>query len=80
MVAEAERTGRGIALEDLTGIRERVRLRKPQRATHASWSFAQLGQGVVATRGAVNRPRPTPETRPWDRTQTQHHSQWRLLC
>jgi IS605 OrfB family transposase len=43
VVAEAERTGRGIALEDLTGIRERVRLRKPQRATHSSWSFAQLG-------------------------------------
>ncbi|MDT0486972.1 RNA-guided endonuclease InsQ/TnpB family protein [Streptomyces doebereineriae] len=47
MVAEAERTGRGIALEDLTGIRERVRLRKPQRATHASWSFAQLGQFIA---------------------------------
>ncbi|MFI6495377.1 hypothetical protein ACIBK0_50025, partial [Streptomyces sp. NPDC050564] len=29
VVAEAERTGRGIALEDLTGIRERVRLAKP---------------------------------------------------
>ncbi|MFD8814680.1 RNA-guided endonuclease InsQ/TnpB family protein [Streptomyces sp. NPDC059627] len=43
VVAEAERTGRGIALEDLTGIRERVRLRKPQRATHSSWAFAQLG-------------------------------------
>ncbi|MEW2479669.1 transposase [Mycobacterium sp. NPDC049093] len=43
IVAEAERTGRGIAVEDLTGIRERVRLRKPQRATHSSWAFAQLG-------------------------------------
>ncbi|MFH9721760.1 RNA-guided endonuclease InsQ/TnpB family protein [Streptomyces sp. NPDC017254] len=43
IVAEAERTGRGIALEDLTGIRERVRLRKPQRATLHSWSFRQLG-------------------------------------
>ncbi|MFJ8024806.1 RNA-guided endonuclease InsQ/TnpB family protein [Streptomyces sp. NPDC096311] len=43
VVAEAERTGRGIALEELTGIRERVRLRKPQRATHSSWAFAQLG-------------------------------------
>ncbi|MEU2860118.1 RNA-guided endonuclease InsQ/TnpB family protein [Streptomyces mirabilis] len=42
VVAEAERTGRGIALEDLTGIRERVRLRKPQRATHSSWAFHQL--------------------------------------
>ncbi|MFE2216445.1 RNA-guided endonuclease InsQ/TnpB family protein [Streptomyces canus] len=47
MVAEAERTGRGIALEDLTGIRERVRLRKPQRATHSSWAFAQLGQFIA---------------------------------
>ncbi|MFK4100997.1 RNA-guided endonuclease InsQ/TnpB family protein [Streptomyces sp. NPDC019531] len=47
VVAEAERTSRGIALEDLTGIRERVRLRKPQRATHSSWSFAQLGQFIA---------------------------------
>ena len=47
VVAEAERTGRGIALEDLTGIRERVRLRKPQRATHSSWGFAQLGEFIA---------------------------------
>lgn len=47
VVAEAERTGRGVALEDLTGIRERVRLAKPQRATHSSWSFAQLGQFIA---------------------------------
>ena len=44
IVAEAERTGRGIAVEDLTGIRARVRLRKPQRATLHTWAFAQLGQ------------------------------------
>lgn len=37
IVAEAERTGRGIAVEESTGIRERVRLRKPQYATHSSW-------------------------------------------
>ena len=43
IVAEAERTGRGIAVEDLGGIRDRVRLRKPQRATLHSWAFAQLG-------------------------------------
>ncbi len=47
VVAEAERTGRGIALEDLTGIRERVRLAKPQRATHSSWAFAQLGAFIA---------------------------------
>ena len=43
IVAEAERTGRGIAVEQLGGIRDRVRLRKPQRATFHSWAFAQLG-------------------------------------
>ncbi|MGW6485016.1 RNA-guided endonuclease InsQ/TnpB family protein, partial [Streptomyces sp. NPDC055059] len=47
VVAEAERTGRGIALEDLTGIRARVRLRKPQRATLHSWAFAQLGEFIA---------------------------------
>ena len=44
IVAAAERTGRGIAIEDLTGIRERVRARRSQRATLHSWSFLQLGQ------------------------------------
>ncbi|MEH1054267.1 transposase [Micromonospora sp. CPCC 206171] len=43
IVTEAVRTGRGIAAEELTGIRERVRLRKPQRVTLHSWSFHQLG-------------------------------------
>lgn len=43
IVTEAQRTGKGIAVEDLTGIRSRVRLRKPQRVTLHSWSFAQLG-------------------------------------
>ncbi|MGB8794574.1 MAG: transposase, partial [Mycobacterium sp.] len=43
IVAEAQRTGRGIAVEQLTGIRSRVRLRKPQRAAVHSWAFAQLG-------------------------------------
>ncbi|PRX46799.1 IS605 OrfB family transposase [Nonomuraea fuscirosea] len=43
IVTEAERTGNGIALEDLQGIRDRVRLRKPQRVMLHSWSFHQLG-------------------------------------
>ncbi|MFV5996044.1 RNA-guided endonuclease InsQ/TnpB family protein [Streptomyces sp. NPDC056231] len=47
IVAEAERTSRGIALEDLTGIRARVRLRKPQRATLHTGAFAQLGEFIV---------------------------------
>jgi IS605 OrfB family transposase len=47
IAAEARRTGRGIALEDLGGIRERARLRKPQRVTLHSWSFRQLGQFIA---------------------------------
>ncbi len=47
IVAEAERTSHGIALEDLTGIRRRVRLRKPQRVTLHSWSFHQLGAFIT---------------------------------
>ncbi|MEU2630796.1 transposase [Kitasatospora sp. NPDC007106] len=46
VVTTAERTGSGIALEDLTGIRSRVRLRKDQRATVHSWSFHQLAAFV----------------------------------
>jgi transposase len=36
----------------LGGIRERARLRKPQRVTLNSWSFAQLGQ-FIAYKGAL---------------------------
>lgn len=46
IVATAERTGHGIALEDLSGIRDRVRLRKDQRAQLHSWSFHQLASFV----------------------------------
>jgi IS605 OrfB family transposase len=42
LVATAERTGRGIALEELTHIRRRVTARRGQRARLHSWSFAQL--------------------------------------
>ena len=46
IVAAAKDTGRGIALEDLKGIRDRVRLRRSQRATLHSWSFYQLRQFI----------------------------------
>jgi IS605 OrfB family transposase len=42
IVARAKGTKRAIALEDLTHIRQRIRSKKPQRATLSSWSFAQL--------------------------------------
>ena len=47
IVTEAERTSSGIALEELTGIRHRARLRKPQRVTLHSWAFAQLGEFIA---------------------------------
>jgi putative transposase len=47
IVTEAERTGKGVALENLQGIRDRVRLRKPQRVTLHSWSFHQLGSFIA---------------------------------
>ncbi|MFI0451401.1 RNA-guided endonuclease InsQ/TnpB family protein [Actinomadura sp. 6N118] len=47
IVAVAERTGRGIALEQLSGIRERVRLSRDQRATQSSWPFHQLGAFIA---------------------------------
>ncbi len=46
IVAKAQGTGQGIALEDLGGIRDRVTVRKSQRATLHSWSFYQLRQFV----------------------------------
>jgi putative transposase len=46
LVHTAERTSRGIALEDLGGIRQRVTARKNQRARLHSWAFAQLGAFV----------------------------------
>jgi putative transposase len=46
VVANALDTQRGIALEDLKGIRQRITVRKPRRARHANWSFAQLRQMI----------------------------------
>jgi putative transposase len=43
----AERTGRGIGMEDLAGIRDRVRLPAAQRGELNSWSFHQL-QAFIA--------------------------------
>ena len=65
IVAEAERTGRGIAVEQLTGIRARVRLRKPQRAALHTWAFARLGEFLryKAGRRGWRSFRSTPPTR-----------------
>jgi len=42
LVAAAKDTGSGIALEELTYIRDRARFRQPQRARMTGWAFAQL--------------------------------------
>ena len=47
LVAKAKDTGRGIALESLKGIRDRIRFRKPQRARMGSWGFDQLTQFIA---------------------------------
>jgi len=47
LVAKAERTNRGIALEDLTHIRARTRAKgAQQRARHSNWAFGQLRQFI----------------------------------
>ncbi|WP_308198242.1 transposase [Rhodococcus sp. ARC_M6] len=47
IVAQAQRTDRAIAIEDLSGIRDRVRLAKKQRAQVHSWAYAQLRNFVT---------------------------------
>lgn len=46
IVAKAKDTKSSIALENLTGIRERTTVRKKQRATHHSWGFYQLAKFI----------------------------------
>lgn len=46
IVQKAQRTGRGIALEDLKGIRDRVTARRRQRARMTNWGYHQLGSFV----------------------------------
>jgi putative transposase len=52
IVREAQRTKRGIALENLKHIRTRVRARKSQRTVLHSWSFFQL-QAFIAYKAAL---------------------------
>jgi IS605 OrfB family transposase len=47
VVADAKDTGRGVALENLQGIRDRTTVRREDRAKFSGWSFFQL-QSFVA--------------------------------
>ncbi|GGN04772.1 hypothetical protein GCM10011609_50070 [Lentzea pudingi] len=68
LVAVAERTGRGIAFEDSSGIRDRVTVPRHQRATHSSWPFHQghlllsLVRSRWTRRRRRRRERPKPGT------------------
>lgn len=70
VVQAAQDTGRGIALEDLKGIRDRVTVRHGQRAQHANWSFYQLRQfieykaALAGVRLVAVNPRNTSRTCP----------------
>ena len=46
IVAKAKDTGRGIAIEELRGIRNRITAGRKQRAVLHSWAFSQLRQFV----------------------------------
>jgi IS605 OrfB family transposase len=52
IVAKAKGTGRGIALEDLRGIRGRATVTKSQRAMHSGWAFLQL-RSFLSYKGAL---------------------------
>jgi len=47
VVAKAQRLCRGIALENLRGIRDRITARRRQRARLHNWAFGQLRQFIV---------------------------------
>lgn len=51
IVQTAKDTGRGLALEQLTGIRRRVTVKRPQRARHANWGFFQLKNFLIYKAG-----------------------------
>jgi IS605 OrfB family transposase len=52
LIAHCKDTGRGIALENLTHIRDRARFHKGQRAKMSGWSFFQL-RSFIAYKGVL---------------------------
>lgn len=68
IVAQAQRTGRGIAIENLSGIRERVRLARKQRAQIHSWAFGQLRDQITYKAQAAGIPVQVVDPRNTSRT------------
>jgi putative transposase len=52
IVAKAIDTGRGVAIENLEGIRNRTRFRKKQRDRMSKWAFAEL-RGYIEYKAAL---------------------------
>lgn len=52
LVEKAKDTGRGIALEELKGIHDRITVRKSDKAKHSGWSFFQL-QAFIAYKATI---------------------------
>ncbi len=68
LVTTCKDTARGVALEDLRGLRERTTVRRVNRAKHAGWAFAQLRAFVTYKAGLVGIPVATVDARNTSRT------------
>jgi putative transposase len=68
IVRKALDTGRGISVEELTGIRERTTVRKAQRRAHHSWGFSQLRMFLTYKAGLSGVPLVAVDPRNTSRT------------
>jgi putative transposase len=68
IVAAAKGTGRGVAVEDLTGIHDRTTVRKTDRAEHSGWAFSQLRAFLAYKSAAAGVPFAAVEARNTSRT------------
>jgi putative transposase len=88
LVKLAKDTGRGIALEDLKGIRDRTTVRAKDRNRHSGWSFFQLRSFVEYKAALAGVPVVTVDPRNTSRTchvcghceKANRLSQARFLC
>lgn len=68
LVSKAKDTDRGIALEDLSGIRDRTTVRARDRARHSGWAFFQLRSFVEYKASLAGIPVVTVDPRNTSRT------------
>lgn len=68
VVAKAKDTGRGVAIEELTHIRDRLTVRQKQRSRLSNWSFAHLRHCLVYKSRLAGVPLVTVDPRNTSRT------------